>query len=59
MRITINGEGVQLAETDLTHLKELTYQREPNEGYSLTLAKPGEGQMNIIISPKGIRYNPS
>lgn len=45
-----------MREEDLHQLKRLSYQRDPQKGYRLSLAKPKQGTMNIIITPKGIEY---
>jgi hypothetical protein len=42
---------------DLHHLSRLQYKKDPSFGYNLSLAKPGPGEMNIMISPKGIQYS--
>ncbi|MBN1849129.1 MAG: B-box zinc finger protein [Deltaproteobacteria bacterium] len=42
---------------DLHHLESLLYQKDPSVGYRLSMAKPKPGEMNIIISPKGIQYS--
>lgn len=41
---------------DLEHLKKLSYHRDPEVGYRLSLAKPEKGGMNLVLTPKGIRY---
>ena len=40
----------------LHHLGTLSYEKDPVIGYRLSLAKPKEGEMDIIISSKGIQY---
>ena len=37
-------------------LMGLFYQRDPEVGYRLSLANPSPGEMNIIITSKGIQY---
>jgi len=37
-------------------LERLSYQRDPKLGYRLWLIKPGSGEMNLILTPKGIEY---
>jgi hypothetical protein len=37
-------------------LKRLSYQRDPKLGYRLSLSKPDPGEMNLILTPKGIVY---
>ena len=49
---------LHLKESDLFHLKRLTYERDPKMGYRLSLAKPKKGELNLILSPKGIKYVP-
>jgi hypothetical protein len=41
---------------DTPLLDKVSYTRDPSVGYRLSLAKPKPGDMNIIISPKGVRY---
>lgn len=41
---------------DIPELKRLSYIRDPQAGYLLSIAEPKPGAMNIIITPKGIRY---
>jgi hypothetical protein len=45
-----------LRETEIAHLKRLSYQRDVGTGYRLSLANPTPGEMNIVLSPKGIEY---
>jgi len=45
-----------LKKEDLVHLKSLSYQNDPVVGYRLSFANPKPGEMNIVISPKGIEY---
>ena len=47
---------LSLRADDFSHLDKLSYIRDPSLGYRLSLAKPKPGDMNIIISPKGVRY---
>jgi len=47
---------LRLAEEDLIQLNRFTYRLDPKKGYELSYAHPKPGEMNIIISPKGIRY---
>jgi hypothetical protein len=44
---------------DRRQLDMLKYMRDPQAGYLLSLAQPEPGQLNIIISPKGISYEAS
>ena len=37
-------------------LQELSYQKDPTAGYRLSIANPESGEMNLILSPKGIEY---
>ena len=47
---------LSLAQEDLIYLEKLSYRRDPIAGYLLSFANPKPGEMNIIISPKGIKY---
>ena len=47
---------LRLREEDLIQLNRFSYRLDPQIGYELSYAHPGPGEMNIIISPKGIRY---
>ena len=49
---------LHLKESELFHLKRLAYERDPKMGYRLSLAKPKKGELNLILSPKGIKYVP-
>ncbi len=42
----------------LPELNRLSYIKKPDAGYRLSLANPKPGEMNIIISPQGIEYEP-
>jgi hypothetical protein len=48
-----------LATADFAHLNILSYQRDAQEGYRLSLKKPKEGQMGVSITPQGIKYGSS
>jgi hypothetical protein len=45
-----------LRKEEIPLLDKVSYTRDPSLGYRLSLAKPKPGDMNIIISPKGVRY---
>ncbi len=47
---------LSLREDQLHYLNIVSYKRDPEEGYRLSLANPKPGGMNIIIFPKGIKY---
>jgi len=47
---------LSLRQEELPLLDTLAYARDPSAGYRLSLAKPRPGEMNLIISPKGIKY---
>jgi len=47
---------LRLNKEDLNQLNRFNYLKDPNTGYQLSIAKPKAGEMNIIISPKGIKY---
>jgi hypothetical protein len=40
------------------HLDTLSYKTDPNEGYRLSFANSAPDTINIIITPKGIKYEP-
>jgi len=50
---------LNMAKVDLTHLGNLSYQRDPVVGYRLSLKNPRKGQMSISISAQGIEYGSS
>jgi len=39
-------------------LDKLTYESDTDAGYRLSLSNPKKGEMNIILSPKGIEHIP-
>ena len=47
---------LRLKEEDLIQLNRFSYILDPQKGYELSYAHPEPGEMNIIISSKGIRY---
>jgi hypothetical protein len=47
-----------LKKTELFHLKRLSYERDPKAGYRLSLANQKNGDLNLVLSPKGIDYLP-
>jgi len=47
---------LSLRDEEILLLDKVSYARDPSLGYRLSLAKPKQGDMNIIISPKGVRY---
>jgi len=47
---------LSLKKEEIPLLDMLRYSRDESLGYRLSLAKPKPGDMNIIISPKGVRY---
>ena len=47
---------LRLKEEDIIQLNRFSYRLDPQKGYELSYAHPKPGEMNIIISPKGIRY---
>ncbi len=47
---------LSLREEDRVHLALLSYERDPNVGYRLSLTNPKPGEMRITISSKGIEY---
>jgi len=49
---------LSLDESELIHLEKLSYERDTMAGYRLFLANPKEGEMNLILSPRGIENMP-
>ena len=47
---------LRLPKEELIQLNRFSYRLDPQKGYELSYAQPEPGEMNIIISPKGIRY---
>jgi hypothetical protein len=47
---------LSLSDQDVINLKILSYHKDPDQGYILSFANPKPGEMNIIISLKGIKY---
>ena len=47
---------LSLRKDELFHLEKLSYQKDPKTGYRLSVANPKAGEMNVILSPKGIEY---
>jgi hypothetical protein len=47
---------LSIREGEAVHLKRLSYRPDPKVGYRLSLIKPGPGEMNLILTPKGIEY---
>ncbi|RPI76821.1 MAG: hypothetical protein EHM45_11615 [Desulfobacteraceae bacterium] len=45
-----------LKKSDLIFLERLSYQKDPQEGYLLSLSHVKPGEMKIILSTKGIKY---
>jgi hypothetical protein len=50
---------LRLKQEDLIQLNKFKYSLDPQTGYELSYARPAQGEMNIIISSKGIRYEPA
>jgi B-box zinc finger len=50
---------LSLGKEELPLLDRLTYVIDPSLGYRLSLANPKPGEMNLVISPKGIKYETS
>jgi hypothetical protein len=50
---------LNMTKVDLAHLKTLLYVRNKEAGYRLSLKTTKPGQMNVIITPQGIQYEPS
>ncbi len=49
---------LSLRQNELFYLDKLTYENDIDAGYRLSLANPKKGEMNIILSPKGIEHIP-
>jgi len=47
---------LRLSDEDIIQLGRFTYIKDTAAGYQLSLSKPKQGEMNITISPKGIKY---
>ena len=47
---------LSIREGETGSLKRLTYRPDPKVGYRLSLTTPGSGDMNLILTPKGIEY---
>lgn len=47
---------ISLRKDELFHFDKLSYKRDPKTGYRLSMARSKPGEMNIILSPKGIEY---
>ena len=47
---------ISLRGEQIVHLQQLAYERDSDGGYRLSLAKPEPGEMNVILTPKGIEY---
>ena len=51
---------LKMRDADLPSLDALSYGRDAKVGYRLSLAKPKPGEMNIVMTPKGIEQrNPA
>jgi hypothetical protein len=50
---------LSLKQEELPLLDKLSYVQDPSLGYRLSLANPKPGEMNLVISPKGIKYETS
>jgi hypothetical protein len=47
---------LRMHKENLPQLNMLSYQKDPAEGYRLSLARTKPGEMLIILSPKGVEY---
>jgi hypothetical protein len=47
---------LSLGKDQLFYLKKLSYKKDPVIGYRLSIANPKAGEMNVILTPKGIEY---
>ena len=57
--IDLYPKYLSLGKEDLAFLDRLIYVRDTSLGYRLSLANPKPGEMNLVISPKGIKYETS
>ena len=48
---------LSLGKDQLFYLEKLSYQRDSMIGYRLSVANPKAGEMNVILTPKGIEYS--
>ena len=47
---------LSFSKDQLIYLDKLSYQRDQRIGYRLSIANPKAGEMNVILTPKGIEY---
>ena len=47
---------ISLRGEQIVRLQQLAYERDSDAGYRLSLAKPEPGEMNVILTAKGIEY---
>jgi hypothetical protein len=47
---------LQIKKENIPLLKRLSYIKNPKTGYELSLASAGTGDMDIVLTPKGVRY---
>jgi hypothetical protein len=45
-----------LEESQIFNLEKLSYKRDPEKGYRLSLRNPKKGETNVIISSERIEY---
>jgi hypothetical protein len=57
--IDLYPKYLSLRKEELSLLDSLNYVRDPGLGYRLSQARPKAGEMNLVISPKGIKYETS
>ena len=50
---------LNIAKSDLAHLQTLLYVKGNGAGYRLSSKRPTPGEINIVITPNGILYEPS
>ena len=48
-----------LKDSEIILLKKFSYEKGADIGYRLSMANPTEGEMNPILSPKGVEYMPA
>jgi hypothetical protein len=47
---------LSLGDKEAVHLNRLSYRRDQEKGYRLSLAKPSPGEMDLTFTSKGIEY---
>jgi hypothetical protein len=50
---------LDLRDAEIMNLKKLTYALDAGTGYRLSLAEPHRGEMNLVLTSKGVLYGAS